>query len=634
MSGMKHRADIDGLRAIAVLPITFFHAGIPGFAGGFVGVDIFFVISGFLITGILVRDLEAGRFSYSDFYERRLRRIFPALIVMLAASLVAAYFLILPSEARSFGKSVIGAIVFIANIVFYREAGYFDDSAEEKPLLHTWSLGVEEQFYIVFPIILFVLMKYLPRYRGAAMMGLAAVSLGLCVALTPRNPDAAFYLIPTRAWELLAGSLLALGYGPRIAQGPVREGVALGGLALILASIFLFGSDMAFPGYVAIAPVLGSALVIGYAQGTLVERVLSIKPFVFVGLISYSLYLWHWPIIVFGNKASTGEAGIGIAIVYVAVSLIAGYLSYRFVETPFRNRSRFTRPWIFAGSLASAGTLLALTGAGLSVDLGQRQFSRQMIMFDRAREDVSPHRVRCHPSSGLAAPEDACVLGDATATTAVWGDSHGVELAYALYRQGHAIRSMTYSSCPPMIDAEVEDVPDCAAHNRLVLNYLLNRPDIKNIVIAAYFPSVLNRPDVAAGMRTSVRRLLAAKRHVFIVAPTPHERFGDLPRRLVRNGDFSIPKWQYETRNSEIIAFLDQLKKEGATILWPADYLCARGQCPATIEGRPVLFDSHHTSQYAADFLAKRFASVIWRDDAGASQSTPAQEGPEHIATN
>ena len=622
---MNHRADIDGLRAIAVLPITFFHAGIPGFAGGFVGVDIFFVISGFLITGILVRDLEAGCFSYADFYERRLRRIFPALIVMLAASLLAAYFLILPSELRSFGRSVIGAIVFVANIVFYREAGYFDDSAEEKPLLHTWSLGVEEQFYIVFPIILFTLMRYLPRHRGAAMLGLAVVSLGLCVALTPRNPDAAFYLIPTRAWELLAGSLLALGYGPRIAPGPAREGVALGGFALILASILLIGSDLAFPGYVAIAPVLGSALVIGYAQGTLVGRFLSIKPFVFVGLISYSLYLWHWPIIVFGNKASTGEAGIGVAIVYVVVSLIAGYLSYRYVETPFRNRGRFTRNWIFAGSLASAGALLALTGAGLAPDLGQRQFSRQMITFDQAREDVSPHRDRCHPSSGLASPEEACVLGDGPAMTAVWGDSHGVEMAYALYRQGHAIRSMTYSSCPPAIDAEVKNRPDCAEHNGLALDYLLDQPDIANIVMTAYFPGVVDKPDAAAGMRESVRRLVAASRHVFIVAPTPHEASGDLPRRLVRNGDFSIPKSQYEARNSETIAFLDQLKKEGATILWPTDYLCAQGQCPATVEGRPVLFDSHHTSQYAADFLAKRFASVIWPDDATASQSTPAQ---------
>ena len=631
---MKHRADIDGLRAIAVLPITFFHAGIPGFAGGFVGVDIFFVISGFLITGILVRDLEAGCFSYADFYERRLRRIFPALIVMLAASLLAAYFLILPSELRSFGRSVIGAIVFVANIVFYREAGYFDDSAEEKPLLHTWSLGVEEQFYIVFPIILFTLMRYLPRHRGAATMGLTAVSLGLCVALTPRNPDAAFYLIPTRAWELLAGSLLALGCSPRLAQGPAREGLALGGLALILGSIFLFGSEMAFPGYVAIAPVLGSALVIGYAQGTPVECVLSIKPFVFVGSISYSLYLWHWPIIVFGNKASTGEAGIEIAIVFVVVSLIAGYLSYRFVETPFRNRGRFTRKSIFIGSLAIAGALLALTSVGLAVDLGQRQFSRQMIMFDSAREDVSPHRDRCHPSSGLAAPEDACVLGDAQANTAVWGDSHGVELAYSLYRQGHAIRSMTYSSCPPAIGVEIIDRPDCSAHNSVVLNYLLDQPGIANIVMAAYFPGVVNKPDTAAGMRESVRRLVAANRNVFIVAPTPHEANGDLPRRLVRTGDFSISKAQYETRNSETIAFLGRLKKEGATILWPADYLCAQGQCSATIEGRPVLFDSHHTSQYAADFLAKRFASVIWPDDTGASQLTPAQEGPEHIATN
>ena len=181
---MKHRSDIDGLRAFAVLPITLFHAGIPGFSGGFVGVDIFFVISGFLITGILVRDMEDGRFSYADFYERRLRRIFPALFVMLAVSCVAAYFLILPSEMRSFGKSVIGAIAFFANIVFYREAGYFDDSAEEKPLLHTWSLGVEEQFYIFFPIILFIVLRYWPRWRGPIVAAMAERVTGTTTGAT------------------------------------------------------------------------------------------------------------------------------------------------------------------------------------------------------------------------------------------------------------------------------------------------------------------------------------------------------------------------------------------------------------------------------------------------------------------
>ena len=342
----QHRTDIDGLRALAVLPILLFHAGIPGFSGGYVGVDIFFVISGFLITAIIDREMAAKTFSYVNFYERRIRRIFPALAVVLAFCLLAAWFILLPSEIADFAKSVIGTILFASNIVFFRQSGYFDRISEEKPLLHTRSLGIEEQFYIFFPIILFLIIRYAPKYRQHLVALIAAASFGLCVHLTPTSPSAAFYLIPTRAWELLAGSLLALGVVPVVRAGAVRSLLSGLGIAMIVAAVILFDGTTPFPGVAALLPVAGTVLVIAYAPGTWTDRLLSLRPLVLVGLISYSLYLWHWPLIVFGRDLGWLDGSIGPAVAVVLVSLAMGALSSRFVEAPFRDRRRVCRPQV------------------------------------------------------------------------------------------------------------------------------------------------------------------------------------------------------------------------------------------------------------------------------------------------
>lgn len=335
-----YRPDIDGFRAIAIVPVVLHHLQVDGFSGGFVGVDVFFVISGFLITSILLRDLSDGSYSIGKFYERRARRILPALLAVLCFTLIVSPLFLLPSEFKTLPSQVLGALFFIGNIVLWRQSGYFSDISEFKPLLHTWSLGVEEQFYLITPIALWLVV----RNGGERMIkwlvsALLILSFATCIYFTQLKPVAAFYLLPTRAWELLAGSLIACASLKTVdgIHPAVREGLPAIGILLLFISITLFSEDTSFPGYAAAIPVLGAAFLIAFGQSSLVGKILSLKPIVFIGLISYSLYLWHWPIIVFTRQFSishTLPGKIGLILFTVFIS----WLSWRFIENDYSQR--------------------------------------------------------------------------------------------------------------------------------------------------------------------------------------------------------------------------------------------------------------------------------------------------------
>lgn len=339
MSLPLYRKDIDGLRTLAVLPVVFFHVGVPGFYGGFVGVDIFFVISGYLITGIIFRELQDNSFSIFRFYRRRILRIFPALFVMLLAVASIAYQAFMPSELAAFGRSMVSTGLFYSNIEFFQQAGYFGPSSHDLPLLHTWSLAVEEQFYIVWPVLLLL-----------AANGGKSRTVGLTIAATvcsfiasvwwlPRNPDATFYLPHTRAWELLVGAVLAVQLVPGLQQRWLRSAVATAGLAAILFSIKFFNQGLPFPGASALVPVLGAAAIIAAGTGgnSWVGQLLSLPPMVFIGKISFSLYLWHWPVMVFSRTFGLLEQTPWAKIVEVAVSMLLAVASWWWVERPFRS---------------------------------------------------------------------------------------------------------------------------------------------------------------------------------------------------------------------------------------------------------------------------------------------------------
>ncbi|HJR21579.1 MAG TPA: acyltransferase, partial [Dongiaceae bacterium] len=331
---MPYRADIDGLRAVSVIAVVLYHAGVPLAGGGYVGVDVFFVISGFLITSLILHEQAAGAFSLIDFYHRRVRRILPALFAMMSACAAAGWFLLAPADYIKLGKSIVGATLSVSNFYFWRDAGYFDTPAAEKPLLHTWSLGVEEQFYLVFPLFLILVARHVPHARLPLTALLCAASFAAGAIGAFRDPVEAFYLPHARLWELMVGALLAMGALPAPGNARLRSGAALLGLGLIAMPVLLYSHDTTFPGIAALPPVLGAALVIwsGMGGSSMAGRALATRPLVFLGKISYSLYLWHFPLLAFGFYLTLGDLGRLDTAVLLGFALLISMLSWRFVE--------------------------------------------------------------------------------------------------------------------------------------------------------------------------------------------------------------------------------------------------------------------------------------------------------------
>ncbi len=361
---MNYRPEIDGLRAVAVLPVILFHAGVDLFSGGYVGVDIFFVISGYLISSIIMSDLSDDKFTVRKFYERRARRILPALIFVVLCCLPFAWFWMLPAQLAQFGEGMISVSLFASNILFWMQSGYFAPSAELNPLLHTWSLAVEEQFYLFFPIIMMLVWRFAPRLLFAGVLAVTIASLGLAQWASTEMAGANFYLIPTRAWELGLGVLCALWERK---MGPKESNVLAGlGLVLIAMSIFLFDDLTPMPSVYGLLPVGGTAMIILFAgQGNLIAKLLSIRPVIMVGLISYSAYLWHQPMFAFTRLRFGDDATTLVFLGLSIASLVMGYISWRFVERPFRAGPHTlvkSQGMIFALAIGGLISLIAIGG--------------------------------------------------------------------------------------------------------------------------------------------------------------------------------------------------------------------------------------------------------------------------------
>jgi peptidoglycan/LPS O-acetylase OafA/YrhL len=369
---MKYRSEIDGLRALAVVPVVLFHAGVHALSGGFVGVDIFFVISGYLITSIILTELEQGKFSVLNFYERRARRILPALYGVMAVSSVLGYLWMMPDEFKNYGQSLLATTLFSNNILLSVTSGYWDLNSEFKPLLHTWSLGVEEQYYILFPIFLMVGWKYFRKSIVASCLLIALASLLLANWGVDTRPEIAFYVLPTRAWEILLGALVAFYLKDRpdaaTDESTTKNQLLSGcGLIMIVGAIVLFDKNYPAPGFYMLVPTLGAALIIVYARaGTLAHRLLADKLVVGLGLISYSFYLWHQPLLAFSRIYLKSQPTLALSLGLVLMALVLSYLTWRFVEQPFRNRKAVSRRTIFASS-----GLISCCFVGLGLYLNQ-----------------------------------------------------------------------------------------------------------------------------------------------------------------------------------------------------------------------------------------------------------------------
>jgi peptidoglycan/LPS O-acetylase OafA/YrhL len=622
----KFRADIQGLRAIAVISVVLYHAQKTLLPGGFVGVDVFFVISGFLISSILMNELDRGRYSLAGFYRRRIRRLFPALYVMLAAVLATGAILLPPAALKELGHTALTTIFFVSNIDFDRLSDYFAGDSQLKPLLHTWSLAVEEQFYVFFPLFLALLWRLWRKHYRLAILIVAVVSLCLSAWATVRHPAAAFFLAPSRVFELMIGSLTARAeLSPAVSQSK-RNALSVIGVALLLVSLVGFNDSTPFPGFAALLPCVGTALIIltGTHGSSIGSKIIGMSAIaIFFGDISYSLYLWHWPFLVFGRYYFAAPLSWEQAAALVLASVVVAKLSWEFIERPFL--SRRSKP---AGVLAYGGMMMVIGSIAAAVVAFSNglpsRFAPETLRLLASADDYNHQRSHCHNPDDREIPyAQNCVYGNPNAPpiAAVWGDSHGAELVEALGERlgtvGQSVMQITASSCPPALDYEAPHRPLCSRHNRHTFEQLLQDQRITAVVLTADFigDSVTDWPQLSSGFARVVEGLRGAGKTVVVVQQIPIQPFDPpiglgLSRahgRAVTDYGVTTAKFIQETRRTT--EFLEQLaRRTGAISFQPARYLCDENVCHAYSESVGSLYyNADHISLVGARVLAAGF---------------------------
>ena len=637
---MVYRREIDGLRAVAVVPVILFHAGVTLFSGGYVGVDVFFVISGYLITSILIGELEEGNFSIARFYERRARRILPALFFVILCCIPFAWMWMLPSELTDFSNSVVAVVFFVSNILFWREEGYFAPSAEQKPLLHTWSLAVEEQYYVLFPIFLLLAWRFGRNRVFWTICAVAAFSLIASELGWRYKPSANFYLAPTRAWELLAGSICAFWLSGR--EQRVNNPLSLAGLAFIFFAIFAYDDKVPFPSVYALAPVVGTALIIVFGgAGSWTARLLGMRGFVGIGVISYSAYLWHQPLFAFARIRSILEPSPLLMAALTVLTLMLAYLSWRFIEKPFRKGHGSilpTRRAVFAASGAAAALLA--TG-GLAGSLAEGFPQRTTPSGETYEAALQADRMR--PNYGLSSDcEAAFTLSENCRTSpnpqaVLWGDSHAMHLTGALRSSATPLEFVqhTKSQCAPILEIAVIDsvTPwrECIEFNDKVLEFIRNDKDIRLVILASSFAiskdsSVVFerggqshkgdvRPLVEQQLVKTVRTLSAMGKQVVIVSPLPTDGTDHgkcLVKSSLRKSDIGFCDFTSEDKNingnRQTIAFVRKVASDNAmNVIALSDIACPSGKCKASENGTFIYRDTGHLSVEGSKLLGKRY---------------------------
>ena len=651
MSGIQYRADIDGLRAIAVLAVVLYHYGIGGLQGGFVGVDVFFVISGYLITGIIHKEMQQGRFTLAGFYERRARRIFPALFAMLLATLVAGWWLLLPSDLASLGQSSVATILFVSNVLYMLKSGYFDSSSDFNPLLHTWSLGVEEQFYIGLPILMMLVARFWSRGLGKVLMLCAVLSFVACVLIQPKVAKAVFFLSPFRAWELLLGALLGIGAVPAIRHQALRDVAAVVALAALFGAIAFMHEGIDFPGWKAAIPVLATAVLLhaGASGGSRISRVLTWKPLVFIGLISYSLYLWHWPLLVLvkysnGMEPLTPAASVGLLV----AALLLAVASYHLIERPFRKTRAgsgggLSQRQVFASSGVAAIALLAIGFAFVRENGFPERVPEAVAELDWARSPVIPYKECDGKPVSLERAECRIGTDGNRGLVLVWGDSWAIAWAPALdqvlKQEGRPGILALRSACAPLPGVNNRKSPTCLERNAQVLDWIRqHRPE--RIYLIAAWSAWANAEggyplEDASGLSGNQRIFTAAYprtlqairpyvKEIVVVGPTPGAPDA-LPYRL------ALSEWRGGTPPPEVTlpdsskgsaAFWQVIRQSasGVRIINPVPWFCDQTTCRYLDGGTPLYRDGHHLNLAGARFVAGHLLA------AGASQVSGATE--------
>lgn len=632
MANPAFRNDIQGLRAVAVVAVVLNHAFPQFLTGGFVGVDIFFVISGYLIPQIIVRNIDAGKFSLADFYRRRARRILPALFVVVAAVLACGWLILPPSAYHELALTSISTSLFVSNFHFSRLTGYFDGAAELKPLLHMWSLAVEEQYYILFPPMLYLAWRHLGPRKARGLLWAAGFG-ALCVSEVGRqlSHTASYYLLPTRAVELMVGTLFGIGGLPILTNARARDALSLAGVAMMLAAIVFYTPTTPFPGLPVLLPCVGAGLVIYAGTGgqTIGGRLLSFQPALYLGAISYSLYLWHWPVLAFLRNLTSAELPAAGAIGAVAVTLALASLSYHFVERPFLSDRARKLPYLRLAAVSTAA-VLATSAAIVRNEGVPSRFSRPAQQLFAANQDFNYRRDDCQNAAEAWLPyAKSCIFGTATTKPdlAVWGDSHGGELALYLgeraAQHGRSVRQLTSSACPPAMQIDVSYRPNCRAINRQTLAALTRDPAIRMVVLIANGSMYQDRAGLERGLRSSIEALLAAGKQVILVKQIPTMPY-DIAQRAGLFRQIGSPLGVLGMRRSDAFAqslgydaFLDGLGRQYGLVEYdPKAALCASEFCHGVLHDSVVLyFNSQHLSVAGIRIVFKSLADELYAQE-------------------
>jgi peptidoglycan/LPS O-acetylase OafA/YrhL len=625
----RYRADIDGLRAIAVIPVLLYHVGVPGFSGGFVGVDIFFVISGYLICGMIDADIRKGSFSLANFYKRRILRILPALFAMFVVTSVLAAIYCLPVELVDYARSLASAVASISNVYFAQTAGYFDAPAETKPLLHTWSLGVEEQFYFAAPLLMLLVHRFLPKRAGLLFAIITVVSFG-ALAMSARNPAFAFYLAPFRVWELALGALLSVEFLPIPETVFWRNGSGVSGL-LLLFGVIAFGSPamplLAMTGLAAV----GTTLVIASSERavSVAGRLLSLRPLVFIGLISYSLYLWHWPLTVFQRTDAIffTESSASARLILIVLSVGIAYLSWKLVETPFRNLAKGTsKAAIFGATSATMASTVGLCGMVILLSGAPFRFPKRIVeigAFLAYDSSVAFRTGRCFLSTSRQQLDtETCLKPDpARPNYLLVGDSHAAHLwsGLSLAMPEVNIMQATASLCRPAImSGSRYDTPVCRHLMEFVFNDFLVHNRVDGVLLAASWKDE-DLPVLSATLQSLKSRGI----DVTVLGPIV-EYNAALPRLLVDGILHDTPSMASAKRTPGVrerdLAMKRMVTDTGATYLSVYDAICRGDRCDELVQGNiPMQFDAGHLTAEGAIEVGRRLSAAFARKHARAA---------------
>ena len=659
---MVYRPDIDGLRGVAVLLVVLFHSGLSLFPGGFIGVDVFFVISGYLITSIILDDVRRDRFSYIGFYERRIRRILPALYVMILLVMLLALFVQMPIDLIKSAKTVFFATLFSSNIYFWRTTDYFSNDSDFEYFLHTWSLGVEEQFYFIFPL---VILLFVRRGQWLLILTLLALVLSFCLSVyaTYYYQWASYYLLPSRAWQMMMGAVLAIAV---IRWTPSKAVVSLLGvvaLACIFIPALLYSKQTRFPGVAALLPTFGAALLIflgGVATShQWLSRIMGAKWLVGIGLISYSLYLWHWPVFAFlRNYHASVRLETISSILGIAVSFLLAYLSWRFIEAPFRSRQKFSRRSIYAMAGTVSLSILAIC-IGLLVYKGvPSRIHPDVLRLSQVSESAVIGDPCLNKTSAQLSGGDLCFVGrqQSPVSIVLWGDSHLGALKHSLdaafKTEGKKAAFFGKIGCPPLqavLKKGLGDGEQCMAVNREAVRYIEQQSTVTTVVLHArwalsvegtrYAPErgaryILedvagqeqkvgefgsgNAGVVAGALNRMVQQFLVAGKRVVIISSVPEVGFG-VPKVEAnslfwgKDRDIRPPLSRFMSRQAVTHGIFSQLQEKypALVVVDPADMLCDDAFCHVMRDGNPLYFDDDHVSDTGAKLIVRQLLDVL-----------------------